>query len=333
MPDALASFHFLRPWWLLAIPVVAGIWWLVRRHSNGGAILREGIAPHLRDALTVGRRGGGRIVPVDLLAVAMACGALAAAGPAWSRLPSPWFSETAPLVVAIEVSDSMRSNDTQPTRLDRARFKILDLIEGRTGARTALISYAGSAHIVMPPTEDAKILAPFLEGLDPSIMPSQGANAGAVLPLARQLLGDESVGGTLLFVNDGFERADLPALAEFAKAEAAPAMAALVLGTERGGVPLLPDGSIATSRGGGRLDTRIDLGALRRFESETGASLVRATVDDADVRRLMRRIESRLQQAAEDDPNVQWKDEGWWLVWPAAILTAAWFRRGWTMQW
>ena len=55
--------------------------------------------------------------------------------------------------VAIEVSDSMRSNDVQPTRLDRARFKVLDLIAARTGSRTALIAYAGTAHVVVPPSK------------------------------------------------------------------------------------------------------------------------------------------------------------------------------------
>ena len=54
----------------------------------------------------------------------------------------------------------------------------------RTGSRTALIAYAGSAHIVVPPSTDLAVLQPFLESLDPLIMPEPGANAAAVLPLA-----------------------------------------------------------------------------------------------------------------------------------------------------
>ena len=65
----------------------------------------------------------------------------------------------------------MRSNDVLPTRLERARIKILDLVAARTGARTALIAYAGSAHVVIPPTTDIDVIKPFLEGLDPAIMP------------------------------------------------------------------------------------------------------------------------------------------------------------------
>ena len=55
------------------------------------------------------------------------------------------------------------------------------------------------------------------------------------------------------------------------------------------------------------------------------------STDDSDVRRLIRTINSNLRQA--DDPNAQWRDEGWWFLWPAALLTLLWFRRGWTMQW
>ena len=56
-------------------------------------------------------------------------------------------------------------------------MKILDLIDQRTGARTALIASAGTAHVVLPPTTDASVLKPFLESLDPLIMPAPGASA------------------------------------------------------------------------------------------------------------------------------------------------------------
>ena len=145
-------FHFLRPLWLLALPFFGLSWWLVRRRGSVAARKESFIAPHLLVALTVNKDAQGGFRPVDGAILALVAVTMAAAGPTWSKQPSPWFSETAPLVIAIEVSDSMRSNDLLPTRLDRARFKILDLIAQRTGSRTALIAYSGSAHIVVPPT-------------------------------------------------------------------------------------------------------------------------------------------------------------------------------------
>ena len=323
--------HFLRPLWLIALPAIVLIWWLVRRREASQAGVGEIVAPHLREALTVNRNRRKGIRAVDGVCIATVFAALAAAGPTWNKQPSPWFSESAPLVIAIEVSDSMRSNDSQPTRLDRARFKVMDLVAARTGSRTAIIAYADSAHIVVPPSTDIDVIKPLLESLDPAIMPKQGANASTVLPLATELLSEDAVVGTILFVNDGFDPADVAGLVEFSSRDGAPAMAALVVGTEEGGVALYPDGTAVSAPGGGRLDTRLDTATLQRLEREAALPRVRLTTDEADIRRVMRAIDSNLQQA--DDPNAQWNDGGWWLLWPAALLTLLWFRRGWTMQW
>jgi Ca-activated chloride channel family protein len=328
MIDAL---HFIRPLWLIALPAIALTWWLVRRRDASQAKVGHFVAPHLRDALTVNREARRGLRAVDSVAVATLAVAIAAAGPTWSKQASPWFTETAPLVVAIEVSDSMRSNDFQPTRLDRARFKVMDLVAARTGSRTALIAYAGSAHIVVPASTDPEVLQPFLESLDPAIMPAPGSSADKVLPLAMTLLGDQAAAGTLLFVNDGFDPGDVEPLSAFAARPGSPALAALVVGTDDGGVALLPDGSPVMARHGGRIDTRVDTAMLRRVAAAANVAVVRAGTGDADVRQLLRTIQSNLRLA--DDPDAEWRDQGWWLLWPAALLSLLWFRRGWTMQW
>ncbi len=327
----LELFHFLRPWWLLGVPVLIGIWWLVHRSMAASVSGVSMVAPHLLETLTVNNQHSARFQPIDGVVIALLLVVLAAAGPTWNKQPSPWFSETAPLVIALEVSDSMRSNDLQPNRLERARFKILDLLELRTGARTALIAYAGTAHVVMPPTIDLNVLKPFLESLDPAIMPKAGANAGNALSLASDLLGSEAATGTLLFVNDGFNATDVPAFSEFSKQANPIATIALVLGTDAGGVALMPDGSPVLDAAGTRLDTTVDNAVLRRIQSTSATGIVRATTDDADLRSLLARVESNLRQA--DDPDAQWRDQAWWLLLPAALLTLLWFRRGWTMQW
>jgi Ca-activated chloride channel family protein len=175
------------------------------------------------------------------------------------------------------------------------------------------------------------VLQPFLESLDPAIMPAPGASAANVLPLAKSLLGEQAATGTLLFVSDGFDSGDVAPLAEFASQPDSPALAALIVGTDEGGVALMPDGSPVMAAGGGRLDTAIDTSMLRRVSAEANVSVVRAGTGDADIRQLLRTIQSNLRQA--DDPDARWTDQGWWLLWPAALLSLLWFRRGWTMQW
>lgn len=324
-------FHFLRPLWLLALPLIFFLWWRVRRNELSQAENDTLIASHLRDALTVNRNTRKGFRAVDGVCIAAVLAVIGAAGPTWSKLPSPWFSETAPLVIALEVTDSMRSNDMLPTRLDRARFKILDLVALRTGSRTALIAYAGSAHVVVPPTTDPQVLKTFLESLDPAIMPSAGTSASSVLPLAQALAGENLATGTLLFVNDGFDSADVTPLEQFASTPDMPALAALVVGEDEGGIAFMPDGSPVMSSVGGRLNTSIDKALLGRVAAAADISIVRASAGDADVRQLSRTIESNLLLA--DDPDAAWRDQGWWFLWPAGLLALLWFRRGWTMQW
>lgn len=327
----LEAFHFLRPLWLLALPVLAIIWWLIRQRDERRRDVGELIAPHLRDALTVNERTTRQLRAIDGVIATAVLLTFAAAGPTWTRIPSPWFAETAPLVIALEVTDSMRSNDVQPTRLDRARFKILDLIGQRTGARTAIIAYAGSAHIVIPPSSDINVIKPLLESLDPAVMPVSGSAAASVLPLATALLDDDAGLGSLLFVNDGFSSADVDLLAEFTANNGAPGVAALVVGTDEGGVALLPDGSPVLESDGGRLQTGIDRELLREIGQRADVSIIRLSTGEADIRALLREIQSHLARA--EDPDALWLDQGWWLLWPAMLLILFWFRRGWTMRW
>jgi Ca-activated chloride channel family protein len=327
----LEAFHFLRPLWLLAVPAILLTWYVVRRRESAHRSPGDLVAPHLVAALTINSDSHTRLRPVDVVAVATLSMALAAAGPTWSKRPSPWFAETAPLVVAFEVSDSMRANDLQPTRLDRARFKVLDLIGQRTGSRTAVIAYDGSAHVVLPPSLDINVLKPLLESLDPEIMPVKGTRASSVLPVALNLLGEETAVGTLLFVTDGFDPADIEDLARFSATAGTPKMAALVIGTEAGGVALLPDGAPVTDDTGKRIETGVDMALIRRAERDANVDIVRVRPGDDDIRSLLRVIASNLRQA--DDPDARWKDAGWWFLWPAALLLLFGFRRGWSMQW
>jgi Ca-activated chloride channel family protein len=66
----------------------------------------------------------------------------------------PFTEDKAPLVIALDLSQTMDAIDLDPTRLERAKLKIRDLLEERSGARTALSVYAGTTHMVLPFTTD-----------------------------------------------------------------------------------------------------------------------------------------------------------------------------------
>lgn len=305
--DALGALHLLRPIWLVALLPILALWWLVRRRTTSPDKPPPGIAPHLARALTVGNVGSRQMYPIDGVALFLVLATVAASGPTWSRVPNPLLAQTAPMVVALEVSRSMEAPDLPPSRLDRARFKILDLVERRAGARTALIAYGGSAHRVSPLTEDPNILRAMLEALSPAVMPVQGENATQALEMARSELEKTETPGAILFVLDDLSQADAAAFStQNERTDEIPVIFLVVT----------PQGSL-----GGALDNL------------PGVTVVQISADDSDLKVIERAAASAYRAALLGDERLEWNDRGWVFGWLALPLLLMWFRRGWTMRW
>ena len=305
MPEIFGLFHFIRPFWLLALVPVALLWWQVRRTPDEKLDTIDGIAPHLARALTVGSNSGKRVYPIDGVALTLVLLVLATAGPTWSRVANPLLAQTAPLAVVLKVTPSMENIDVQPSRIKRASFKILDLIERRSGAQTALIAYSGSAHRVTPLTQDPNIVRSYLAGLLPRVMPKEGDRADEALELARSELAKSNTPGAILFVLDDFSPANIQTFNE--RASDRQPVIFLVLNAQSG--------------------------ALAQLEGIQNASFIRTTADNADLDLIERLVLSAYREALIEDTEQEWEDRGWLLIWPALLLFLPWFRRGWTMHW
>lgn len=300
----LSELHFIRPLWLLLLIPVLLVWFQIRRRATRQGPEIDGLAPHLRAALTVGSGKKKRLLPIDGVALVLVLAVLGTAGPTWSRQPDPFVAQTAPMVVVLKVTPSMTANDIAPTRLERAKQKITDLLALRAGARTALIAYAGTAHSVVPMTNDPTVMQPYLEGLSPDVMPREGDDVATALDRARSLLASADTSGAILLVLDALNPADANALAGDENA-----------GVAVGVLAMLPDGAS---------DPGID--AVDRVK-------VRVTPDDSDLRTLDRSLNADYRRALNETGSQPWDDRGWMLAIPAALLTLIWFRRGWTMRW
>ena len=201
-----ADFHFLRPLWLLILVPTLLLWAVIHFGSSPERRWRRIIAPHLLTHLKVGGEQRWRFRPLHLILLLMIFGAVGAAGPTWQREASPFAEDTAPLVIALDLSISMNAIDIQPTRLERAKQKIRALVSLRTGARTALITYAGSAHTVLPLSDDPALFETFLSALSTSVMPVAGKDPSKALDLAGEILSSDPVPGSILFLTDGIDK-------------------------------------------------------------------------------------------------------------------------------
>ena len=316
------EFHFLRPWWLLLIPPAIYLFVRLRRAFSVADQWRGEIADHLIEHLGVGSEGKKLVRPYQLITLVLILGSIAMAGPTWERELTPFTEDRAPLVVALELTESMMSVDQQPTRLERAKQKLRDLLAARQGARTAVIAYAGSAHAVLPLTDDVQLLEIYIDSLSPDLMPRDGDAPDQALSKAASMLASEEAAGTIVFMTDGIDRIHEAAFAEHA-ANSADQVVLWSFGTDNGG-PIEDSNAIAPP---------VDSAGLRMIANASGGPMIASTVDAADVDRVLRDVQSHLVNAIESDENLLWHDAGYYLVWPLMLLTLIWSRRGWTVVW
>ena len=321
MTELLKQFHFIRPWALSFLLVAGFIYWRLCLQTDifrkWGTLIR----PHLLKHLTVSDPEQAAFGPKHLLLMLMIVVILAMAGPTWRRQPSPFTEDTAPLVIALDLSETMNIQDVQPSRLDRAKQKIRDLLELRSGGRTALLCYAGSAHAVLPLTDDAQFIRLYLESLSSDMMPAEGKDAVNALQLAGQMLANEPVPGSILFITDEINTEAASVFQEY-HSKSRNTVLLLAVGTEQGGV--IPDTSTFHN---------LDKNAMQKIAKQANIPMATITVDSGDIQFLDRRIQRQLTQAQATDETMQWQDAGYWLVFPVAIITLFWFRRGWRVQW
>src|SRR5215475_1761511 len=158
---------FSWPWALLAllvIPLVFAAWWLTRRRSRRAAVRVTSIAL-LRTALP-GRSRWRRRIPPALLTLGLAVLAVGAARP---QATVPVASSSATIMLALDVSGSMCSTDVQPNRITAAEHAATAFIDSQTGGpRIGLVTFAGTAVVLVPPTADTKQLINALGGLTTS---------------------------------------------------------------------------------------------------------------------------------------------------------------------
>ena len=296
----MAEFHFIRPLWLLSAMPVLLVWWRVYRKQDPFNVMRGVIDPHLLEHLKTGDGRRARLRPVHALLLLWLFLVVAISGPAWRIEPSPFADEEAGLVVLLRASGSMAATDVQPNRLERAKFKLQDLLEARGEAPTALIVYSGSAHLVMPLTRDRRILATMIADLEPGLMPVDGDALPAAIERAETLLQRAGVPGSAVVLADTVTSTPEPTR-----------LPLQFLSIGKPGMPVDP--------------------GLQDAARHLNAAVVAMTADASDVERIARRAGSELKAVSASDGQIRWKDGGYALLPLIALCGLLWARKGWVV--
>ena len=327
-----ADLHFLRPEWLWAIPaVIVGAILLARRQLGPGSwqkVVDPALAPHVLSGSS-NRKSDLRWW---LLGIGGVVAALSLAGPAWERIEQPVFRSDQALVVALDLSRSMDAQDVSPSRMLRARLKILDILERRASGQTALIVYSSNAFTVAPLTTDTDTIAALVNSLSTDIMPSRGSYPTAAIYKGQQLLEQAGAAvGEVLLITDG---GSSPAAERAARdlLDAGYTLSVLGVGTGEGApIPKL-SGGFVTDQAGRIAVARLEERGLRELSMSGGGRYATWSSDGRDLDYLMAG-EVGTRKASDDAlATDQWREEGPWLALLLLPLGALAFRRGWVVM-
>lgn len=322
--------YWFRPWWLLLLPLLGWLLWQLWHRQKRAGRWQMILPPAFHAALLSGGNGRDSKLPWIALGVAWLLTVFTLLGPSWERVEQLSQKPADPLVVLLELTPEMLATDVQPNRLEQARRKLFDLLQNRSDAQTAIVVYAGSAHTLVPLSDDLATSRNLLDALKPSLMPEAGHRADLAVVKALTLLQQAALGdGRILLIGSSLTEQER---LEIRRALSGKSTQFLMLGigTAEGAPITQDDGSFLKDEQGAILVPRLDDAGLKAFASDLDGHYRHARLDDADLRELglldgPRNLRNDGQTLRLDT----WADQGYWLLLPLLLLAACAGRRGW----
>ena len=335
LTEVIANFHFLRPDWFYALIPALLLFTLLRyrqrHHSNWAQAIDAHLLPHILDNpdQTVRRN------PLTLLFVAWVMAILALAGPVWQKTLQPVHEREDALVIILDLTRSMLATDVKPDRVTRAKRKLIDLLEPREEGTTALVVFAGDAHVVTPLTDDTNTIVAMIPELSPGLLPARGSQLAPALERAIELFRNGgATSGRILIMTD--EIRDVVAAQRVVRQyrNAYPVSIMSVGTTEGAPIPLnpgIPAAGFLKDNRGNLVIPKVDPERLQDFATLAGGRYSPMTLTEEDIAYLLAEQPLMMDEQyreLEQDFDV-WQEQGPWLLLLLLPLAALAFRRGW----
>lgn len=335
MNEVIAQFHWLRPWWLLGVlPIVVMcilLWRQKRRDTQWQTI----IAPQLLHYLLEGQVSRSFRWQLSALITGWIIACIALAGPTWQQIPQPIHKNESAVVLLWDLSPSMLAEDIVPSRLVRARHKITDFLNARTEGLTALVAYAGEAHVVAPLTDDTDTIINLLPALYPGMMPLPGSNVEMAVEKAFQLFADSGISsGEILVVTDGITPPAQETLINMFKNHNV-RLSIFGIGTDDGAPIPTGSGGFVKEQGGDIVIAKLNSAELQDLAHQLNGAYITIRPDNQDIDYLM--ASSAAADPLDDQVHMidrsfdTWRDNGQYLVLLLLPIIALAFRRGWVL--
>ncbi|MGB8924529.1 MAG: tetratricopeptide repeat protein [Pseudomonas sp.] len=322
--------HWFRPWWLLLMPLLGWLIWQLWHRQKRAGRWQMILPPAFHATLLSGGSGRASKLPWVALGVAWLLTIIALLGPSWERVEQTSQKPADPLVVVLDLTPEMLATDSPPTRLEQARRKLFDLLQARSDAQTAIVVYAGSAHTLVPLSDDLATSHNLLDALKPSLMPESGHRADLGVSKALALLKQGALGqGRILLVGSSLSEEERQGIRR-ALGQQSAQLLMLGVGTAEGAPIAQEDGSFLKDEQGAIRVPQLDSPSLGAFLASVGGEYHSARLDETDLHALG--LLDGPRSLRNDGQTVRldtWADQGYWLLLPLLLLAACAGRRGW----
>jgi tetratricopeptide (TPR) repeat protein len=288
--------HPLYLWALLAIPVLAVAYFFL--HYRRKRLLREFVSEPLVAQLAPDASTAKRSVKHALLLLSLASLIVAAANPQVGTRLEEVKREGIDLFIALDVSLSMKAEDIRPSRLDKAKRDVSDLLRTLHGDRVGLIVFAGEAFVQFPLTADYSAADLFINAVDVEAVPVPGTMIGSAIDVAlKSFPKDLPTQKAIVVVSDGENtEGDVAGAVEKARKEGVRVFA-IGMGTPEGSpIPIYGANGERTDykhdRAGNIVLTKLDESALQQIALSTGGSYRRATNAGNEIDEIHKELEA-----------------------------------------
>ncbi len=300
------SITFGEPQWLwglLLIPLLIALF--VRSEQRGLKRLQEFVSARLLPQLAGTVNRPRRMIRFGLQLLGLALAIVSLAQPRWGYTFEDVKRKGLDLLIAVDTSRSMLSNDVQPNRLDRVKLAIQDLIGQLQGDRVGLIAFAGRAFLQAPLTIDYDAVVEALNDLDTKTIPEGGTNISSAITLATQSFGKSAMGNRALVIfTDGEELSGDAVKTAKEAADAGVRIFTVGVGTPQGSlIPVTGDDgqtSFVKDSSGQVVKSKLDDKRLREIAQATGGFYLHLENGPRSMQQIQNEGLAKMQAAEMD---------------------------------
>ena len=306
----MTFFRIEYLFFIWAVPVLLVLFFYGMRRRDD--ILARFSSTHGLNEIVPERAGGRRWTKAVLLMGAVLFGSVALAGPKYGYRWQEIRRQGVDLMIALDCSRSMTAADISPTRLERAKREVFDLLSMLQGDRVGLVAFAGTAFLQCPLTLDYNAFNLFLNTLTPDYLPVGGTDITGALETAMDSFDPRSSADkAIILITDGENTGtgNPVTAAERLKEREIKLFCIGVGGGE--GVPIPEaDGGFKKDRSGQIVLSKLDETTLKQMAVATGGTYVRSVAGDMDLEAIYSQEIRKTMQAdtLESGRKQVWED-------------------------